>query len=112
MRNEVRDINHVLLTSQQSLLDQQKLANEQLVEASSQGTQLYKSISRLIEDNRMLANAHIQIAEALENLHDDTIDQKDKIIEMVLVMQHILQTQLEHVNEITTDEPAYAQKRI
>ncbi len=112
VRNEVRDINHVLLTSQQSLLDQQKLANEQLVEYSSQGTQLYKSISRLIEDNRMLANAHIQIAEALENLHDDTIDQKDKIIEMVLVMQHILQTQLEHVNEITTDEQAYAQKRI
>jgi hypothetical protein len=111
VRNEVREINHVLVAAQQSVLDQQKLSNEQLIESASHRANLYRSINSLIEDNRMIAGAHMQIAEALENMHSDNVAQKDKIIEMVLVMQHILHTQFEPVNEIN-GEHAFTQKRI
>ncbi len=112
VRGDVHQINNVLITAQQSVLEQQKFSNEQMAESTANGAQLYQSINRLVEDNRTLANAHIQIAEALENLHDDNVGQKDKIIEMVLVMQHILHTQFEPVNEqLGSDEHSY-QKRI
>jgi hypothetical protein len=100
VRNDVLNINNTLLAAQQSFITSQKLTSDQLSESSRQNAQLCSSINTLFEANRSVTSVHSQISEALENLHDDTVEQKDRIIEMVLVMQHILQAQLDPQNEI------------
>lgn len=95
VRNDVVNLNSTVQNTQQSFLNQQKLTSDQIIESTRQGAQLYNSLNTLFESNRTLANAHSQIVEALENLSHDNADQKNKVIEMVLVMQHILQDQME-----------------
>jgi predicted nucleic acid-binding Zn-ribbon protein len=95
VRNDVVNLNSTVQNTQQSFLNQQKLTSDQIIESTRQGAQLYNSLNTLFESNRTLTNAHSQIVEALENLSHDNADQKNKVIEMVLVMQHILQDQMD-----------------
>ncbi|MBY0406064.1 MAG: hypothetical protein K2Q01_00085, partial [Rickettsiales bacterium] len=87
MRNDVR-------ATQQAILTHQQMSSEQMSENARQQAVLANSLNGLFEGNRALTGAHQRIAEALEALRDDTMSQKDKIIEMVVVMQHVLQVQL------------------
>lgn len=95
MRGDIRGMAGLIGTTQQAIIQHQQLTADQLAEQSRQQAVLTGSISSLFEVNRALAGANTRIAESLENLHDDTTRQKDKIIEMVLVMQHLLQLQID-----------------
>ncbi len=94
LRNDMRGMNNVISNTQQSIVSHQQLSSDQMVEAARQQALLNNSLNQLFEGNRANAGVHARIAEALENLHGDTVTQKDKIIEMVMVMQHILQAQI------------------
>lgn len=95
IRNDVRGMSTLIASTQQAIISHQQLTSEQLSEQARAQASLTGSLSGLFEGNKALTHVHDRIAEALETLHDDTTRQKDKIIEMVLVMQHILQTQLD-----------------
>lgn len=88
MRDDMRGTAHSLMSNQQ-------MSTEQMIQNAQQQAMLNNSLAQLFENNRAMNGTNARIAEALENLQDNTMSQKDKMIEMVLVMQHILQSQAE-----------------
>jgi predicted nucleic acid-binding Zn-ribbon protein len=99
MRNDVRGMSSLIGSTQQAIVSHQQLTADQIAETSRQQALLNNNLNALFEGNRALTHTHGRIAEALESLQDDTVRQKDKIIEMVLVMQHLLQSQLDSALE-------------
>lgn len=95
MRSELQTLNHTLLASQQAVLNHQQLASEQIAESTRQHAQLYNSLNTLFDANKTWTLVNGQLVEALENMHDDALEHKDKIIEMTMTMQNILQTQID-----------------
>jgi hypothetical protein len=103
MRSDLRGISSTISSTQAAIVNHQQLSGDQMAEYSRQQAVLTNSLNSLFEGNRAMAGMHGRIAEALESLHDDTVTQKDKIIEMVLVMQHILQSQLDPKLELKSN---------
>lgn len=95
IRNDMHGITQNVSSTQQAIVNHQQLTADQIAETSRQQALLNNNLNSLFEGNRALSQVHDRIADSLEALRDDTVSQKDKMIEMVLVMQHLLQSQLE-----------------
>lgn len=105
-----KDIRNDVRGAQQTIIDFQRLAGEQLLETVRQQALMHNNLNAFFEGNRSLSDMNANIAGAIENLHDDTVLQKDKIIEMVLVMQHMLQTQATVPADSGEEQPADGQQ--
>jgi len=94
MRDEMLKISGVLNNMQHAYLAQQQFSHEQLGEAKRQFSSINQALNQMCSEQHSLSQVNSTVAQALETLHGSTIEQKDKIIDLMLTMQRILQAQL------------------
>lgn len=94
MRNDMRHMHHAISSTQSAIINHQQMTGDQMLEAARQQALLHNSLNQLFESNHTNVHVQARIAEALESLHGETATQKDKLIELLMSMQHILHTQI------------------